>query len=122
MSWRRPARELGPDPYTTGSDLYAGPEGRLVEVERDPLDPGFLRDERGSVKVREVLEAVSWRLTSDVLLLLCTWVITGRPTQAIGVTVLYSVVSIVWYVPHNRWWRGRRGRRVAAGLARWRRQ
>ena len=54
--------------------------------------------------VRSLAKAVSWRITGSVDTFLISWLITGEPKLAAGITLVELLTKISLYWLHERVW------------------
>ena len=54
--------------------------------------------------VRSLAKAVSWRITGSIDTFLISWLITGQPHLAAGITLVELLTKISLYWLHERVW------------------
>ena len=54
--------------------------------------------------VRSLAKAVSWRITGSIDTFLISWLLTGEPELAAGITAVELVTKISLYWLHERVW------------------
>lgn len=57
------------------------------------------------IKKRWIIEAITWKISSTILGILCVWFITGDLLKFGGLYLAtYAPLSTIWYLMHKKLW------------------